>query len=92
MHGLHLDDAVSGVFCSGDFLTITQIWRTHQRIRAIPTKQVPNTQSLVVIRTEFYFCTVRNYYDATPTYDPNAGTAKFVMAMSVVQVTKLVPD
>ena len=51
MHGLHLDDAVSGVFWSGDFLTITQIWRTHQRFRAIPTKQVPNTQSLVVIRT-----------------------------------------
>jgi hypothetical protein len=30
--------------------------------------------------------TLRNYYDTTPTYDPNAGTAKFVMAMSVVQV------
>jgi hypothetical protein len=38
------------------------------------------------VYTEFANSTYSLTYEATPTYDPNAGTAKFVMAMSVVQV------
>jgi hypothetical protein len=67
---------------------LNERFRYGGRISGLELSQQNRSLLINVMPRQLFNCSrrCRNYYDSTPTYDPNAGTAKFVLAMSVVQV------